>query len=150
MENRFFTRKTGIYAIVCPAVPILVGLLLLIQEYPQIIWLFAGYSCYVIVITIVSLNFPVISDDALIIANSVFRFIRTRYRYTDIEEVKIIFGGYQNLGCKIKLKGKKYWYRRSISSMGYSSIPIFVEVLRSNGVYVICPPYRYNGHMIYL
>ena len=86
----------------------------------------------------------------MIIKNAIFRFIQIKYKYTNIESVMVSFGAYQNLACKIRLRDRKFERLFSISSMGYESVRPFVEELRSKGVEVKCPPYKYKGRMIYL
>lgn len=150
MKNKYFTRQTGIKTIIYPAIPIFVCGLILLPKYPQLFWFIVGYATYVVIVTIVSFNFPVLSGSSLIIKNAIFRFIQIKYKYPNIKSVVVSFGAYQNLACKIRLRDRKFERLFSISSMGYESIRSFVEELRSKGVEVKCTPYKYKGKMIYL
>lgn len=150
MKYRYFTEKSTLRIFYYPQMSMLAIGVVLLCKYPQLVWAIIGYAGYMLLFTIMSFYFPIILEDRIVIRNAVIRFNIVRYWFSDIEYVEIFWGGYGNLALKIKLKGKRRIRFCPICSMGLKSIRPFVEELRSKGVEVKCPPYKYKGRMIYL
>lgn len=91
--------------------------------------------------------YPEIDGNFLYIRTAVFRFRLKKYALSGIDEIKIYFGHYKAVCIKLKLKGRKRFRRHALYSMGYRSIRLFVEELRSKEVKVECEPYRLDGKM---
>ena len=88
MNNKYFTRQTGIKTIIYPAVPFLVCGLILLPKYPQLFWFIVGYATYVVIVTIVSFNFPVLSGNSLIIKNAILETKMVGYQESLITDLK--------------------------------------------------------------
>ena len=150
MEYNYFTEKSTLRIFYYPQILMLAIAVVLLCKYPQLVWVIIGYAGYILFFTIMSFYFPIILEDRIVIRNAVIRFNIVRYEFSSIEYIEIFCGGYSNLALKIKLKGKRRVRFCPICSMGIKSIRPFVEELRSKGVEVKCPPYKYKGRMIYL
>ena len=94
--------------------------------------------------------FPVIENNELYEKNAVLRYRFRKYGLASLDLVHVYFGYYKIICIKLRVKGETKWHYYALSSMGYQSIRPFVEELRSKGVEVKCPPYKYKGKMIYL
>ena len=151
MNNKYFTSKSNIIILYGTNIPVIVIGLCLIPSYPQILWFIIGYIAFILAISVLSFYHPIINEKQLIIKHSIFRFNLVKFKFDEIEKIKIFFGAYQNLGLKIKLKHKDKFKFFPLTCMEYKSIKPFVEELRSKGVQVECEPYQLdNGRMIYL
>ena len=147
MKN-YFTNKTRILKeTVLPTIFLLSGLLFL-PLFGRYYLLYAAIIIFLYCLLSLQFGYHEITDDALIIRNGLYGFYSKKIRLCDIQMMKVDIGrGYPYIVVFRDSHIQRCFF---LHCMGEQSIRPFVEELRSKGVEVKCPPYKYKGRMIYL
>lgn len=150
MKYEYFTDYTEIIVYWAIFVAICLALIMVIPDPILFIWLISAGTTVFCIISVARMYFPVIENNELYVKNAVLRYRFRKYGLASLDLVHVYFGYYKIICIKLRVKGETKWHYYALSSMGYQSIRPFVEELRSKGVEVKCPPYKYKGKMIYL
>ena len=120
------------------------------------VWIVVICSLYIVFILflliITGFVYPELTEECLVIRHKFFRFYRKNILYSEIETIEFLIKSSIIHRCVMRVKrmNKDEYNSYCFDGMSLNVLPEFAEDLRSKGVEVKCPPYKYKGRMIYL
>ena len=153
---RAFYRNFIFMLIMTVLLPILIAVSVMGVEILCNVWIVVICSLYIVFILflliITGFVYPELTEECLVIRHKFFRFYRKNILYSEIETIEFLTKSSIIHRCvmRVKSKNKSRYSSFCFDDMSLNVLPEFVEELRSKGVEVKCPPYKYKGRMIYL